>query len=228
MYASIETRWFLEPRAKEIQLIEDWFAKYPEWVEKEPAPRKGAPPVSFAKPGDKKEGGNGVRTDYYLMMDGYPKLSFKIREGKTEVKVLDKDFGLERFTTICSGRVEKWIKWGPDLLIKKAIPKDVFREPDAFVAVPKERLLIKFLIDENNEPHRVDPGRKDLDNGCQVELTRLQYKGRDLVSFGFESLGEDKRLLSSFKIICKKTLSEMPKVRLTTRQSFSYPALFAK
>lgn len=228
MFASIETRWFLEPKSIEVQLIEKWFASHPKWKPNQPEPEDDGPSLAFASGDQSSKNNNTTRTDYYLSLDGYPGLSFKIREGKTEVKVLDKDLGLTRFNENCSGRVEKWIKWGPDLLTDKAIPRDVFKKPEEFVAITKDRLLIKYEIDETGNPQRVDPNRKDLKNGCQVELTRLTLNGTDLVSFGFESLGEDEWLLNSFNLISVKTIAELDNVRLDANRSYGYPALLSK
>ena len=227
MNPSIEARWFFESTADQVLILEGWFATFGEWQANESAQRPHAPPMAFKKV-NKAKGNGELRTDYYLKTDGYSKLSFKIREGRTEVKVLDTDFGVVNFNGQCAGRIEKWIKWSPKLRMEGWGISDVFSEPGNFQAISKQRLMIKYIVDSDSNLVRVNPEVTDLSNGCQVELTLLEYDGRTLYTLAFESLGDEINLFDSFGKICDLTFHENPTLRLDAESSYSYPTLLSK
>jgi len=209
MYTSIETRWFLPDKPDGIL---KWFESHRAWKDK----------TTFLNLKTQ-----GERTDHYLDVDGYGKMSFKIREGKTEVKMLDESFGARKFNGVVEGAIEKWIKWGPDLKSGLKLPADVFQNASVFTAVTKRRLLVKYSGAEDHIVE-VDPDDKTIPNGCQAELTEIKV-GKDLVySFGFESFGESETLMKNFEQIVDKVLHEIGEVKLQLIDSYSYPVFLKK
>ena len=163
------------------------------------------------------------RSDYYLAVNGFPKMSYKIREGKSEIKVLDESFGVRKFAQSAEGIVEKWIKWSPALKDPHATPADIFRNPELFLEIKKERLLLKYEITPERRISKVDPRRNDLKNGCQVELTKIEYNREVYFSFGLEALGEDSLLMDNFNIVTEMTFKKINDARLKVGNSYGYP-----
>src|SRR6266545_6311132 len=120
MTKSIETRWFLPGG---ISGIVTWFEKAGE---------------IFL--------GNWERSDFYLKTAGQSNFSFKIREGKSEIKLLIESLGVIPFGNGYAGITEKWVKWSTPLKKELMYPAQIFEEPGSFIEVKKERLLCKFEI----------------------------------------------------------------------------------
>jgi hypothetical protein len=146
-YQGMEVRWFF---TNEQEAIKDWFA-------------------AIAPENVKNEKG---RVDFYLNT-GYNSMSFKIREGKTEIKVLDKEFGGQEWAGKYKGIVQLWYKWGPELKSNDNRLSTIFSDTTQFSRMVKDRLLIKYSISDNGQIELVKASTR-VANGCQVEYTKIQ------------------------------------------------------
>lgn len=208
MYPSIEVRWFFQQEPTLILNQLNTLAETAETENKDTWKFKN----------------HWERSDYYLAVNGFPKMSYKIREGKSEIKVLDESFGIRKFAQSAEGIVEKWIKWSPALKDAHATTADIFRNPELFLEIKKERLLLKYEITAARTINKVDPKRNDLKNGCQVELTKIEYNGKVYFSFGLEALGEDRLLMDNFNIVSEMAFKKIKDSRLNVGNSCGYPA----
>lgn len=172
-----------------------------------------------------------VREDEYLLFPGCDTVGVKLREGKLEVKTLqaasrplDLDGGI-------TGRTDQWVKWSFGNEGLKTM-KEALLESERWGRVSKERFLRKFSYDSGN-PVEVQSEEKPLPtSGCNVELTRLRVNADpgEWFSLGFEAFGAPASTAKILDDTLRKFFGEhgdMPGVRLTGRESLSYPAWLA-
>jgi hypothetical protein len=167
------------------------------------------------------------RIDYYLDMDAYPNLSYKLRSGKLEIKTLSENLGVYNFGPSVSGNVEKWIKWSSLLKSDLKTTNQVFDSGVSFFEMKKQRVMIKFALQDNGLLRKADKEESDLAAGCQVELTKIELSDRSLYSLGLESFGDDDLLVSTLLTTANKVFSEI-KSTLSKKDSYSYPSLLSK
>jgi hypothetical protein len=209
MYPSIEIRWFFKRVPPEIL---KWFDSHFSWNDNS----------DIFQLASKNE-----RWDKYLMLDGYPKLSIKIHEGKIEVKTQDDSWSEARSANMTFGVIEKWIKWEVELKQKLIKPEDIFQTPKKFVAVKKSRLLVKYSI-VNGRPEVIDGESENISEGCQVELTKIQIAKDTNYSFAFESFGEENTIYQNFEKVFEKVFKEMGSAKLSAKDSYSYPVFLKR
>lgn len=205
MKATIEVRWFFE---KEPENIAGWFAQFEKW------PSEHNQPLKFNHEWE--------RSDYYFNLGACSKMSFKIRDGKSEIKLLKKNYGPKIFSNYAIGRVEKWIKWSPELKDANAAPETIFSAPQEFQEIKKERLLLKYEVPNAATLSRVDPSR-DTNNSFQLELSRIGYKGKEYFSFGLEMAIDQNLRIKHFYRISESIFSGMDCQNLNAENSYSYP-----
>jgi hypothetical protein len=211
MYTTLETRWFFEQEPNDIV---EWVKAIPAW------PLDSEITLGFTN--------DWERSDFYLVLDGYAKLSFKMREGTAEMKVLDENFGLRHFSNIARGYIERWNKFTMPLQAAFKFPLDIFQNPHQFIELKKERLLIKHEVNNLAEVRRVDPKRNDISNGFQLELTRIEVNATRYYSFAFEAFGDDDVLFSNFHQLTETVFSTLQSHELTQDNSYAYPAFLQK
>ncbi len=201
MYKSIETRWFF---GDEMTPLRKWFGENGEVFKDE-----------------------WVRSDYYLDLDGSRNLSFKIREGKTEIKLLYESLGDMAFTDSVKGLVQKWVKWSPALKEGLNKPEHVFVEPEVFIEVKKERLLLAFEVLDNNRVRKAGK-EENINEGCQVELTRIEVANKLYYSFCLEASGAEEKLYNNFKLVSGKVFDQLAQLVLAADQSYGFPVFLGK
>jgi hypothetical protein len=92
----------------------------------------------------------------------------------------------QREQTPFRGKIEEWTKWSFEL--PKMLSVDPKNDAD-WIEVKKVRYLIKISFDQT--PHRVlNSSAKDINEGCNVELTKLTANGKGYWTFGFEAFSE--------------------------------------
>jgi hypothetical protein len=199
MYKSIEIRWFFSKIDEDIY---EYFKKNNLYFK------------------DK-----WLRTDFYLDT-GVNNISFKIREGKTELKILGKS-SILKVSEKTQGNMEQWTKWSPEL--KKGLNsiEKIFEKPEKFIPVQKERLLLKFKM-QKNEYVREENAAVEVTEGFQCEFVQLQLKGTQLYSFAIEAFGSEKQLQHNFNEGLKKIWSQIPTTELEVNHSYSYPELLIR
>jgi len=180
------------------------------------------------------------RTDTYLI---YPKVKtcgVKFRNNKFEIKTLVEDLGLQEYSPNVKGHAGIWEKWSTkDELIKTFKQKVAEGEAD-WIAVKKKRVTRKFSVDKTSIKEVDDPQR-NLDNGCNVELTKIEIDKKKYWSLAFDSFSE-KDDLSEVKDNLKRTVdkllseSDCPFTSkdasllklLSKEKSYSYPGFLAQ
>lgn len=205
MKTTIEARWFFENEPKNIV---GWFEQFEKW------PTEHSQPLTFSHEWE--------RSDYYLNLGACSKMSFKIRDGKSEVKLLEKNYGPKIFSNYAIGNVEKWIKWSPEFKDANALPETIFSAPQEFQEIKKERLLLKFELPNAATLRRIDPN-KEPSNSFQLELSRIGCNGKEYFSLGLEMAGDKSLRIKTFYRISESFFSEMDCQNLNAENSYGYP-----
>lgn len=163
------------------------------------------------------------RSDFYIHLDGYDKLSFKIREGKAEIKILT-DSSTLKVSDMCSGIIEHWVKWSNPLK-EHLTAEQIFADKKQLIELKKERLLITYSINNNN----ISIVNDNVHEGCQVELARLSVYNQQFYSFGFEAFGSDDQRTKHLKAVTAIVFQEANiKTELSVTNSYNYPELLSK
>ena len=167
MYKSKEIRWFTQGENKTISR---WFAK------------QG---LSF----------NTViaRRDYYLVALDYDDIVTKLREGKIEIKHKVGTPIINYLTPNAKGYFEEFVKWSFKVDTKDALSGEIIngnKYATEWVEVYKERMGIK-LTKGNNGTIKIHDIKDIIDNGCQIEYTRIKVKDKVQYSFNLEWFGDE-------------------------------------
>ena len=171
MYPSCEVRWFFH-LAPEGLIV--WFASKNK---------------AFDSPDTPK------RVDHYLLVANDKNIGLKLREGNIEAKQLIKILGEWHFPELnARGQVEHWIKWSFRLDEADSLSHKIIEEGnDNWIAVVKERLGYVYHFSEDGTIREAPIGEW-APEGCQVELTQIQVKGRTCHTFGLEAFSESGQL----------------------------------
>jgi hypothetical protein len=204
MKTTVEVRWFFENEPKNIT---SWFAQFEKW------PSEHRQPLKFTHQWE--------RSDYYLNFGKYSKMSFKIREGKSEIKLLEKKYGPKIFSNYAIGNVEKWIKWTVDFKDANASPSTVFSNSQEFQEVKKERMLLMYEVSDDNSLARIDPSRES-NNSFQLELSRLNFNRKEYFSFALEMDVDATLRIKNFYAISESFFSKIDCQNFNAQNSFSY------
>ena len=161
MLRTVEVRWFFPG---EVPLsVRAWF--------------KAAAPTAVNEP---------LRVDYYLKLADQNALGVKVRAGRLEAKKRKLSMGSRLFHTKVVGQLESWVKWGHILEEINSKPANQFRE--MWIAVAKERQMVSFIMSKGT--WRARGGKLGLvDQGCEIELSKVQIDSRIWWTFAFEAPG---------------------------------------
>lgn len=198
LFYTKEVRWFFQETPHNIQW---WFDNDKSFVEKD----------------------RTLRTDVYLGMQPHDNISYKIREGRTEIKLRLGEAESIQFPNGHIGKVERWVKWSLQLKDRTATFDSLYvAHENSFIEVSKKRELVTFEIDPDKTIKKVRP--KDLPGeGCQVEFTQLLLHKQEWTSFGFEAFGSQSGIEENFDLVTRKVLQEIMDPTLDKKDSFSYP-----
>ena len=205
MKATLEVRWFFKNEPKNIA---GWFEQFEKW------PSEHSQPLKFNYEWE--------RSDYYLDLSGSSKMSFKIRDGKSEIKLLERNYGPKLFSNYAIGTVEKWIKWSLEHKDAIASLETIFSNPQEFQEIKKERLLLKFEVPNAATLGRIDPSREP-NNSFQLELSRIGCNGKEYFSLGLEMAADKNLRIKNFYRISESFFSGMDCQNLNAKNSYSYP-----
>jgi len=167
MYKSKEIRWFIH---SENKTISRWFAK------------QGL-----------KFNTNIARKDYYLVALDYDDIIPKLREGKIEIKHRIGTSEILLLTSNAEGYFEKFVKWSFKLDSKDGVFEEITninKYATEWVEVYKERMGVK-LAKGNNGIIKIHDIKALIDNGCQIEYTRIKVKDKVRYSFNLEWFGDE-------------------------------------
>lgn len=197
-FYSKEVRWFFQAPPRELEF---WFYENESFVRHD----------------------ESTRTDFYLTMQPHDNISYKIREGRTEIKLRLGNVETLEFPNGHKGKINRWVKWSLALKEKITHP-DLLFVPDEnnFTALSKKRKLITFEILPNRKIRKPGSGPSP-GQGCQVELTDLTVNKKHWFSFGFEVFGSRLMMEENFDLVTRKVLEEIPEPVLRESDSYSYP-----
>lgn len=200
-YYSKEVRWFFPENPNLLRL---WFEE-----------KK----FSFA--------GDLGRIDYYLDMQPQKNISYKIREGRTEIKLQLGDDTISSFPNGHSGIVNHWVKWSLPLKVKIERPDILYAmDENSFISIKKKRVLVNFEVLIDGIISVVNTNTFPLE-GCQVELTEISHNDKYWYSFGFEAFGTESMLDRNFELVTGKVLKEINSPIFKEYGSMSYPAFLS-
>ena len=168
--------------------------------------------------------GEQGRIDYYLDMRPLENISYKIREGRTEIKLqLGHDL-MVNFPHGHSGKVNQWVKWSLDLKEKIDHPDLLYAVTEnSFISVQKKRVLVNYEVLPDGTVG--EPGVNILPaEGCQVELTEILHNNKKWYSLGIEAFGSHSMLDQHFALVTGIVLKEINHPVLNEANSMSYPA----
>jgi hypothetical protein len=200
-FYSKEVRWFLSTKPVDL---ESWFNEKGLFLENAAA-----------------------RVDFYLAVNPNQNISYKLREGKIEIKLKQAKGQVITFANGHKGRVDKWVKWSLPLKEDTRTPDLLFNTDEIlFIELRKKRILIKFGVSPNGKIEVIND--KDFSGeGCQVELTYIESKEKNYYSFGFEGYGSESLIDRNFDIVVKKILGGIESPKLEEKNSYSYPVFLA-
>lgn len=163
MVITEEIRWFFKDR---LDSVEDWFSRQS---------------FSFQT--------SWERTDFYLQNPNAERISIKLRDNKTEVKVRIGQAEFAELTSSICGKLGKWQKWSFELAVRDMESADVLHsKPPEWIEVKKMRKALNLIEDEYGQLdyYSID---NQSSRGCQVEYSRLQVLNEIYFSFCLEYFG---------------------------------------
>ncbi|MCB0560692.1 MAG: hypothetical protein H6573_29480 [Lewinellaceae bacterium] len=212
MYPSCEVRWFFSTAPEQLAA---WFASKNMFFDGLSTPK---------------------RVDHYLLVANGKNIGIKLREGNIEAKQLIKVPGEWHFPELnTSGQIEHWIKWSFQLDEADVLSRQIIHEgQDKWIAVEKERLGYIYHFQENGANSQVPMGEW-VAEGCQVELTRIEIRGKTYQTFGLEAFSDSGQMERNLKRgaetvfpllgqWCAKTENSPDGLGFSKACSMSYPA----
>jgi len=192
VYPTAEVRWF---RTGSITLsVADWFG------------RRAPPPQP-----------ESARVDRYLQPSGGDGLNVKLRAGRMEIKRRVSTAGQIRFTQQAAGLVERWRKWSFDIGDTPGLARYAARTTPDWVAVRKARLLKTYSF----RAGELIFGGAAAD-GCEMELTHVEARGRTWWTLALEAFGEEATLVDNLVTVAKHVFEAPCPIRLRERDSRGY------
>ncbi len=173
------------------------------------------------------------RTDFYLPLVGLQRPGIKLREGRIEVKQLINEPGMQLFPyPAAKGNVQHWIKWSFGLCEDDGLALGIIREgKHDWVSVRKKRCGFTYHFAPGGEVAKTSMGAL-VEEGCQVELTRIKVFGETHYTFGLEAFSQSGSMADNFQRGTELAFSEfrewnegksLPQVEFDGRNSKSYP-----
>ena len=202
MFETAEVRWFWPEQ--NLSLVRSWFFA-------------GSQRVAQEK-----------RTDRYLVFPKCSSTGVKLREDRFEIKVRKDAVKPCFFPKSVEGQLEFWSKWSHDYFWPPAQLKNIHRS-DAWQIISKHRLLRRFSIEGEEIASEVH----ELESGCQVELTQATTNAETSpwLTLGLEAFGTDVDLEEILTKVAADFFLQHgppPGVKLTSDNSFGYPAWLAR
>jgi hypothetical protein len=155
------------------------------------------------------------RTDRYLKACR-EELGVKLRGGRLEIKLRERDLGVKTFAPRVNGRCAAWRKWSIP------VPDDGARaiaDSDSdWVAVEKLRRFARL----DRAGLRTSPNGQPS-AGCNFELTEVSVAGRVWWSVGFEAFGDETELESILVSAVRRLSDHVAELRLDATTSCDYP-----
>lgn len=155
------------------------------------------------------------RTDYYLYLPDRVDLGIKLREGNVEVKHRISNPAEGQLGKNSKGYFEDWIKWSFKLADGEMLGSEIINnhkyvfqhqlpiqeqlldKSTQWIEIKKVRIGLKISLDKNGNINYFHI--KDfIDDGCQVEYTKIEVLNTTWYTFGFEWFGKPISFKDSF------------------------------
>lgn len=163
-----------------------------------------------------------ARIDHYLIIADGEKLGLKLREGRIEVKQLQRRLGAMPFLERVAGIAEHWRKWSFALAGEAGVPSGLPVPALGWVGVSKERRLLRYRITGDQELVSISPARYP-DQGCDLELTKVRVAGSEWWTLGLEAFGSEQNLQELLSVAAGQLLAATEPPSLTVQDSYGYP-----
>ena len=163
------------------------------------------------------------RVDYYLDLGEQGDLGIKLREGRIEIKQREAHHGAVQLGPQVAGIMERWRKWSWSRGDSELEPAQHWMSPPAWVGVRKKRWLLVYQTGFEDGVSRAPEGSV-IEQGCQVELSRIQTQGQSnwslsLEGFGGETAGSKALLAVAVHLFSREAI-DLP---LCASNSYGYP-----
>jgi hypothetical protein len=163
-----------------------------------------------------------ARTDYYLHLADGDGLGIKLRQGQLQIKQRHKVHGLVRLHQQAVGKVESWRKWSFGLTRPTDQVTSSLTPVSTWVGVRKQRQLLKWQI-MHQASFKAVPVDEQPEEGCGLELTRIDVGGQRWWSIGIEAFGQAASLYENLILTARHTLGSSAPPTLSAEASFGYP-----
>jgi hypothetical protein len=168
------------------------------------------------------------RVDYYLDLGAYDSLGIKLREGRIEIKQREAQHGTAHFGSRFAGAMERWRKWSWDLAGPGTGLAQGGNSSPAWIGVGKKRWLVTYQTG-GEEGIAPAPDGEAIEQGCQVELSRIQAQGQASWSLSFEAFGGEGAGRQALLLAAAHVLAGEPvDLSLSVANSYGYPKWLAK
>lgn len=132
-----------------------------------------------------------ARTDHYLLDMADHSIGIKLREGMIEIKSRLQEGEVFRLGNTVEGRLEDWIKWSFDLAVDHNLVDSIVklsRYTENWLPIEKQRMGLKIV--KKGEALEFHDIGTYLDQGCQIEYTRVILSGEVWYTFAVEWFGD--------------------------------------
>lgn len=198
MFASTEVRWFFEGSMPPAVLA--WFHRVGQKPQEQPP-----------------------RVDYYLDLGEQDTLGIKLREGRIEIKQREALHGAVHLGPQVVGMMEGWRKWSWPLGEPDAGQVQNWISLPNWIGVRKERWLLVYQTGLEDGVSQAPDGGV-VEQGCQVELSRIQARGQASWSLSFEGFGGETAGRKTLLLVAVHLFSrEAIDLPLSASNSYGYP-----
>jgi hypothetical protein len=163
----------------------------------------------------------GSRVDYYLRSPDTDSLGIKVREGKVEVKQLQRQHGVVGFHNRVMGVMQHWRKWSFPLA-QPGILAEALSPASAWTAVQKERELLKYQVTDIGAVVAI-PSDQYPARGSYVELAQVAAAADVWWSLALEAFGDESQLAESLLLVAQHVFTAGDTPSLEAQDSYSYP-----
>lgn len=162
------------------------------------------------------------REDLYLYVPGCNYMNVKLRQGRLEIKWRKTELGVVRFENRVEGKAETWGKWLCEDPTSESFQPAAVRGEEIWVSVQKVRTQRRYQILPDKSITL--PLTESINQGCNVELTKLTINGDAWWSLACEAFGEDERLMDHLQIVANWVFKTYHGPKLLAEDSFAYPS----
>jgi hypothetical protein len=177
MQQSLEIRWFFKNEEKAKQVY-DWFL---------------AIEGNIDNPENK-------RTDFYLNHFFKGTLGIKLRGEELEIKEKVSEVNQHEWNNLGKIEIYNKLEFNPASKDPISLKMDQHKKYEKWVALQKKRKLLKI---DTMDSIKIYPGKRIINDGCSVEITRLKLKGKKWWTFCIEAYAKEKNIYNNMDGVVK-------------------------